>query len=162
MRFFLTNLGDQKLILGYPWFAAMQPKVDWVRAWIDYDQLPVVLRTPDSHKATFTRRVGKTTAPKMNQDRWFIGRVMVEPHQIASTEKRQTLMSKLAQETRTTEITPYQRRTNSTRTCSANRRPKDSQAPEFGTMQSSSNQTPPHATRKGLRAHPGRAEGPAC
>ena len=37
MRFFLTNLGDQKLILGYPWFAAMQPKVDWARAWIDYD-----------------------------------------------------------------------------------------------------------------------------
>ena len=53
MQFFLTDLGEQKVILGYPWFAAMQPKVDWARAWIDYEQLPVVLRTPDVHKAIF-------------------------------------------------------------------------------------------------------------
>ena len=111
MRFFLTNLGDQKLILGYPWFAAMQSKVDWAKAWIDYDQLPVVLRTPDHHKAVFARRVGKPTTQK--KDRWFIGRVMVEPHQIASAEKRQTLASKLAQEAKQPEPTPlptpYQR-----------------------------------------------------
>jgi len=31
MRFFLTNLGPQKMILGYPWFAAVQPKIDWAR-----------------------------------------------------------------------------------------------------------------------------------
>jgi hypothetical protein len=30
MRFFLTNLGDHKLILGYPWFAAVQPKINWL------------------------------------------------------------------------------------------------------------------------------------
>ncbi len=29
MRFFLTQLGEHKVILGYPWFAAMQPKIDW-------------------------------------------------------------------------------------------------------------------------------------
>ena len=54
MRFFLTDLGEQKVILGYPWFAAMQPKVNWACAWINYEQLPVVLRTPDAHKAIFT------------------------------------------------------------------------------------------------------------
>ena len=54
MRFFLTDLGEQKVILGYPWFAAMQPKVDWACAWIDYEQLPVVLRTPDAHRAVFS------------------------------------------------------------------------------------------------------------
>jgi hypothetical protein len=31
MRFFLSNLGENKAILGYPWFAAMQPKIDWKR-----------------------------------------------------------------------------------------------------------------------------------
>ena len=31
MRFFLTDLGHQRLILGYPWFAAMQPQIDWAR-----------------------------------------------------------------------------------------------------------------------------------
>src|SRR5579864_9418647 len=46
MRFFLTNLGEQRLILGYPWFAAMQPHIDWVRGRIEYEQLPIVLTTP--------------------------------------------------------------------------------------------------------------------
>jgi hypothetical protein len=68
MRFFLMNLGDQKLILGYPWFATMQPKVDWARAWINYDQLLVVLQTLDSHKPIFTRKVGNPTKPKADQD----------------------------------------------------------------------------------------------
>jgi hypothetical protein len=26
--FFLTELGDHKAILGYPWFAAVQPNID--------------------------------------------------------------------------------------------------------------------------------------
>ncbi len=28
MRFFLTQLGEHKAILGYPWFTAVQPKID--------------------------------------------------------------------------------------------------------------------------------------
>ena len=28
LRFFLTHLGEQKAILGYPWFTANQPKID--------------------------------------------------------------------------------------------------------------------------------------
>jgi hypothetical protein len=31
MRFMLSNLGEQKAILGYPWFAAMQPQIDWAQ-----------------------------------------------------------------------------------------------------------------------------------
>ena len=48
MRFFLTELGPQKMILGYPWFGAVQPKIDWVKGWIDYTQLLVVIKTSDS------------------------------------------------------------------------------------------------------------------
>ena len=51
LRFFLTDLGENKAILGYPWFAAMQPKVDWAKGWIDHTQLPIILRAPDAHKA---------------------------------------------------------------------------------------------------------------
>ena len=36
LRFFLSDLGDHKAILGYPWFAAVQPKIDWKRGWIDH------------------------------------------------------------------------------------------------------------------------------
>jgi Reverse transcriptase (RNA-dependent DNA polymerase) len=51
MRFFLANLGDHKLILGYPWFAAVQPKINWLKGWLDYSQLPIVLRSPDAMRA---------------------------------------------------------------------------------------------------------------
>ena len=90
MRFFLTDLGEQKVILGYPWFAAMQPRVNWARAWIDYKQLPVVLRTPDAHKAVFTpvkdrlsrvkasfRNLTKKLRKIQDEDRMFVTRVYV-------------------------------------------------------------------------------------
>ena len=56
MRFFITDLGAQRMILGYPWFAAMQPRIDWAKGWLDYDQLPIVIKTRDVHKAIFVRR----------------------------------------------------------------------------------------------------------
>ncbi len=53
MRFFLTELGEHKAILGYPWFSATQPKIDWKRGWIDHSQLPIVFKAPDAAKARF-------------------------------------------------------------------------------------------------------------
>jgi hypothetical protein len=29
LQFFLSNLGENEVILGYPWFTAFQPKIDW-------------------------------------------------------------------------------------------------------------------------------------
>ena len=57
MRFFATELGPHQLILGYPWFAAIQPRIDWAKGWIDYSQLPVVLRSPNAHLAKFLRQL---------------------------------------------------------------------------------------------------------
>jgi hypothetical protein len=31
----------------------MQPKIDWAKGWIDYIQLPIVIKTPNTHKSTF-------------------------------------------------------------------------------------------------------------
>ncbi len=56
MRFFLMELGEHKAILGYPWFAATQPKIDWKRGWIDHTQLPIVLKATDAAKACFLPR----------------------------------------------------------------------------------------------------------
>jgi len=53
MQFFLTELGEHKAILRYPWFAAVQPKIDWRRGWINHTQLPIVLKAPDAAKARF-------------------------------------------------------------------------------------------------------------
>jgi hypothetical protein len=54
LRFFLAELGMNKMILGYPWFAAVQPNIDWKRGWIDQTQLPIVIRASDAAKAIFT------------------------------------------------------------------------------------------------------------
>ena len=44
------------MILGYPWFIAMQLRIDWAKEWLDYDQLPIVIKMSNDHKAVFVRR----------------------------------------------------------------------------------------------------------
>ena len=56
LRFFLSDLGENKAILGYPWFSAVQPKIDWKKGWIDYSQLPIIFRAMDAGKARFIPR----------------------------------------------------------------------------------------------------------
>jgi len=63
MRFFLTELGEHKAILGYPWFATTQPKIDWKRGWIDHTQLPIVLKAPNAAKARFLPRLVNQPQP---------------------------------------------------------------------------------------------------
>jgi Retroviral aspartyl protease len=48
LQFFLSNLGENKIILGYPWFAVFQPRIDWKRGWINHGQLPVILCSTDA------------------------------------------------------------------------------------------------------------------
>ena len=51
LRFFLTDLADQKAILGYPWFAATQPKIEGAWGLIDSSQLPLILHTKMAAKS---------------------------------------------------------------------------------------------------------------
>ena len=53
LRYFLSDLGDSRVILGYLWFAATQQKIDWARGWIAHNQLPIVLQSVDAAKACF-------------------------------------------------------------------------------------------------------------
>jgi hypothetical protein len=88
MRFFLTDLGPQRIILGYPWFAATQPKIDWAKGWMDYDQLLVVLRTTNSRAFKITPR----NAPRRpKEEDIYVG-------YLALPLKGQTTASRLAEE----------------------------------------------------------------
>ena len=78
LRFFLTNLGENKAILGYSWFAAVQPKIDWKWGWIDASQLPIILRANNAKKARFTPRTINKPQP-LDTTRYFIGKVTVGP-----------------------------------------------------------------------------------
>jgi hypothetical protein len=53
LRFFLSDLGEHKAILGYSWFAAVQPQIDWKKGWIDHTQLPIILCAPNAQRAQF-------------------------------------------------------------------------------------------------------------
>src|SRR5712672_1590684 len=107
MRFFLTDMGDHKVILGYPWFAANQLKIDWARGWIDTTQLPLILHSPDALKPRFTPDTHDLPDPTESEV-LYIGRVYIEPR-IA----RQTMSSTLAEENDRPRLNPipteYQR-----------------------------------------------------
>jgi hypothetical protein len=63
LQFFLSDLREHKAILGYPWFTAIQPKIDWKRGWIDHSQLPIVLRANNAKKAVFIPRTRNVPRP---------------------------------------------------------------------------------------------------
>ena len=76
LQFFLTDLGENKAIIGYSWFTATQPKIDWKRGWIDSSQLPIIFRAPDAKKARFSPRTVNRPRP-ITKDRYFIGKVTI-------------------------------------------------------------------------------------
>ncbi len=56
LQYFLMDLGENQVMLGYPWFTSAQPRIDWAKGWIDYMQLPIVLCSDNVDKAIFTTR----------------------------------------------------------------------------------------------------------
>ena len=45
MWFLVTDIGEDELVLGYPWLAAFQPKIDWKNATLDETMQPLVIKT---------------------------------------------------------------------------------------------------------------------
>ena len=103
LQFFLTNLANQKAILGYPWFAANQPKINWARGSINSAQLPLILHTRKAIKSC----IGKCTVTPMGRrnplqqtppitDAIHVARVLIP----IMTNRKQMLASKLAEQAR--------------------------------------------------------------
>ncbi len=81
LQFYLTELGEQKAILGYPWFAAAQPKIDWKRGWIDHTQLPIILCANNAKRAVFVPRQRNLPQQKGTSN-YFLGRIVFHPKKI--------------------------------------------------------------------------------
>ena len=47
MRFLVTSLGNEDLILGYPWLSTFKPCFNWTNGVIDTSYLPMVIRSLD-------------------------------------------------------------------------------------------------------------------
>ena len=101
LRFFLTNLADQKAILGYLWFTATQPKIDWACGWIDSSQLPLILHTRMATKS-WIGLCAYTPAGWKKQPRHspsILSSIHITQITIPATPiKKQTLASKLAEQ----------------------------------------------------------------
>jgi hypothetical protein len=86
LHFFLSDLREHKAILGYPWFVAVQPNIDWKKGWIDHTQLPIILQAPNMQKAVFTPQTKNIPRAKP-EVRYFIERVTIQPKQLHTSEK---------------------------------------------------------------------------
>ncbi len=41
----VTDLGEDEVVLGYPWLVAFQPKIDWKNATLDENMQPLVIKS---------------------------------------------------------------------------------------------------------------------
>ena len=80
MRFLVTDLGHEDLILGYPWLATFEPKFSWADGTIDVENLPVIIRSLD-----WETRLTKTT----------ISQITAEP---VSVQERMHIVEELEEE----------------------------------------------------------------
>ena len=47
MHFLIMDLGEDEIVLGYPWLASFQPCINWKNATLDEEEQPLVIRTLD-------------------------------------------------------------------------------------------------------------------
>ncbi len=52
LQFLITNLEHDEVILGYPWFTAFKPKIQWREATLEEEYQLVVITTINTHKIT--------------------------------------------------------------------------------------------------------------
>ena len=45
MRFLITDIGREDVLLGYPWLATYEPRFSWRHGTINEANLPIILRT---------------------------------------------------------------------------------------------------------------------
>ena len=61
MRFLVSDIGRENLILGYPWLAAFKPHLKWKEGTLDPQYLPITCRS-----------IRPVRQPEDQQERWVI------------------------------------------------------------------------------------------
>ena len=62
MRFYITDIGNEQILLGYPWLATFEPKFNWRSATIDERLLPVIISSinPTIERTVIARALTKS------------------------------------------------------------------------------------------------------
>jgi hypothetical protein len=63
LRFLITDIGREDVLLGYPWLATYEPRFSWKHATIDEKNLPIILHTinPSEKRDVITRYLSTET-----------------------------------------------------------------------------------------------------
>jgi len=86
LRFLITNLGRDEVILGYPWLTAFKPIIHWKDATLDKKCQPVVISSVKPEEANI--------AATMTKEKWEVLNEEEEPYAIL---RKTTMASELAQ-----------------------------------------------------------------
>jgi hypothetical protein len=88
MCFLVTDLGNEDLILGYPWLATFEPQFNWRNSVVDTAHLPIIVRLLDWRKGRFRPVIARTVAGR---------RVASAPPRLSHIDKL-TILQELEQE----------------------------------------------------------------
>ncbi len=95
LHFLITNLGWDKVILGYPWFTTFEPKIQWREATLEEEFQPVVVTTINIHKVTTESAIQAPETYKLDEDTWE--QLMEEEEEPYISLQKMTTASELAQ-----------------------------------------------------------------
>ena len=90
MKFLVTDLGEDEIILGYPWLAAFQPDINWKESVLAEDMQPLVIKTLGLKMDEEVQRVKKAWIRRAKSmatpgEEVFVTRVDTEQIRKAST-----------------------------------------------------------------------------
>src|SRR6266702_1701412 len=68
LRFLLTNLGRDEVILGYPWLTAFKPEIHWKDATLDKQYQPVVISSINPGETRVSSAITEDEWAMMNED----------------------------------------------------------------------------------------------
>ena len=82
MRFLVTNLGGEDIILGYPWLATFEPHNTWGMTTINITSLPIILHTIHPHLHHTHTTIAHT---QLTEDPYQIVQDLIEQATICTT-----------------------------------------------------------------------------
>ncbi len=95
LRFLITNLGKDEVILGYPWFTAFEPKIRWREATLEEEYQPVVISTINVHKETIESAIRALETYELDEEAWE--QLLNEDEEPFIAIRKTTTASELAQ-----------------------------------------------------------------
>jgi hypothetical protein len=67
MRFLVTDIGHEEILLGYPWLATFEPKFNWRSAVIDERVLPIIISSINPWKPQTQPTIAATLSESTKQ-----------------------------------------------------------------------------------------------